>query len=126
MKITLLWHFLLGFHVPSFLTFSARLSCSLLPLAYLKPNMFVAYSSILCFINPCRILACVITERCSKCNLIMLLTYSLIVQTRLKFLISSPAIESISSSKQDPSLINPLQLPITLEDVCQETWSSDN
>ena len=60
-------------------TFFVTFSHAFLFLTSLKPNNFVACFNFLCFINPYRIWACVIIDCCSKYNLIMSLTCSLIV-----------------------------------------------
>ena len=68
----------------------------------------------LCFINPCRIWACVIIDCCSKYNLIMLLTCSLIIWSGVRFLNSS-CVASSNPLKQFADIPTSLKLPITLE-----------
>ena len=95
-------------------TFYVTFSHAFLFLTSLKPNNFVACLIFLCFINPCRIWACVITDCCSKCNLIMLLTCSLIVRSGVGFPNSS-CVASSNPLKQFADIPTSLKLPITLE-----------
>ena len=95
-------------------TFSVTFSHAFLFLTSLKPNNFVAHFNFLFFINPCRILACVLTDCCSNYNLIMLLTWSLILQLGVGFPNSS-WVASSNPLKQLATIPMSLKLPITLE-----------
>ena len=95
-------------------TFYVTFSHAFLFLTSLKPNNFVAHFNFLFFINPCRIWAYVIIDCCSKYNLIMLLTWSLIVRSGVGFPNSSWVVSS-NPLKQLATIPMSLKLPITFE-----------